>query len=124
MTRTTKRAFNRIPTQLASPVPASNVLLTLAAAKRHTDASRWYPMPIRAGHCSECNVRIPSGQLQRALSGKTIQCEHCHRVLYVGRARAISRGQSMLLRSIIEHENGGGAASFVLGDGPDQLYIF
>jgi hypothetical protein len=82
MTRTTKRAFDRISTQLASPVPASNVLLTLAAAKRHTDGlvDR---MPIRAGHCSECNVRIPSGQLQRALSGKTIQCEHCHHALYV-----------------------------------------
>jgi hypothetical protein len=83
MTRTTQRALNRMATQLASPALASNVLLTRTVAKRNGD-SQGDPMPIRAGHCSECNVRIPSGQLQRALAGKTIQCEHCHRVLYVG----------------------------------------
>ena len=82
MTRTTKRALNRMSTQLASPALASNVLLTRTAAKRNSD-SQVDRMPIRAGHCSECNVRIPSGQLQRALAGKTIQCEHCHRVLYI-----------------------------------------
>jgi len=82
MARTTKRALNRMSTQLASPALASNVLLTRTAVKRNSDnqADR---MPIRAGHCSECNVKIPSGQLQRALAGKTIQCEHCHSVLYV-----------------------------------------
>ena len=82
MTRTTKRALDRMSAQLASPALASNVLLTRTAAKRNSD-SQVDCMPIRAGHCSECNVRIPSGQLQRALAGKTIQCEHCHRVLYV-----------------------------------------
>jgi hypothetical protein len=82
MTKTTKRALNRMPTQLASPVLTSNVLLTPAAAKRNSD-NQVDRMPIRAGHCSECNVRIPSGQLQRALAGKTIQCEHCQHVLFV-----------------------------------------
>jgi hypothetical protein len=82
MARTTKRALNRMFDELANPAPTSNVLLTRTAAKRNND-SQPDSMPIRAGHCSVCNVRIPSGQLQRALGGKTIQCEHCHRVLYV-----------------------------------------
>jgi hypothetical protein len=68
--------------ELANPALASNVLLTRTVAKGNND-SQPDRMPIRAGHCSVCNVRIPSGQLQRALAGKTIQCEHCHRVLYV-----------------------------------------
>jgi len=72
-----------MPTQLASsPALASNVVLTRTAAK-HNSKSQVDRMPIRAGHCSECNVRIPSGQLQRALEGKSVQCEHCHHVLYI-----------------------------------------
>ena len=82
MARTTKRALNRMFDELANPAPTSHVLLTRTAAKRNNDIQP-DSMPIRAGHCSVCNVRIPSGQLQRALGGKTIQCEHCHRVLYV-----------------------------------------
>ena len=82
MARTTKRALNRMFDELANPAPASNVLLTRTAVKRNDD-SQPDRATIRAGHCSGCNVRIPSGQLQRALGGRTIQCEHCHRVLYV-----------------------------------------
>lgn len=82
MARETKRTLRRVVKELATPVLTSNVLLTRTAAKRKND-SQPDSMPIRAGHCSQCNVRIPSGQLQRALAGKTIQCEHCHRVLYV-----------------------------------------
>ena len=78
----TKRALNRMFDELANRTLASNVLLTRAAVKRH-DESQSDRATIRAGHCSGCNVRIPSGQLQRALGGKTIQCEHCHRVLYI-----------------------------------------
>jgi hypothetical protein len=80
MARTTKRALNRMFNEMANPALASNVLLTRMAVKRN-NGSQPDRATIRAGHCSGCNVRILSGQLQRALGGKTIQCEHCHRVL-------------------------------------------
>jgi hypothetical protein len=77
MARMTKRVL-----KLAGAAGASNVLLTRTACE-HTQYDRGELMPIRAGHCSGCNMRIPSGHLQRALGGKTIQCEHCFRSLYV-----------------------------------------
>jgi hypothetical protein len=79
MARITKRALNHMFDKLASPALASNVLLT-RNSEIDIQPDR---IPIRAGHCSGCNVRIPSGQLQRALGGKTIQCEHCLRLLCV-----------------------------------------
>jgi len=82
MARMTKRALNCMFDKQASPALTSNVLVTRAATKRNND-SQPDRMPIRAGHCSGCNMRIPFGHLQRALGGKTIQCEHCFRSLYV-----------------------------------------
>ena len=82
MARKTKKTLRSVVKELATPTLASNVLLTRTVAKRKNDIPP-DSMPIRAGHCSECNVRIPSGQLQRALAGKTIQCEHCDHVLHV-----------------------------------------
>lgn len=82
MVRTSKKTSHRTIKERTTPAPTSNVLLTRTASKRKNDPQPDL-LPIRAGHCSECNVRIPSGQLQRALVGKAIQCEHCHRELYI-----------------------------------------
>jgi C4-type zinc ribbon protein len=84
MARTTKTTLNRRFN--AEAKSESNVLLTRTTVKCVND-SQADRATIRAGHCSGCNVRIPSGQLQRVLTGKTIQCEHCRRVLYVELAR-------------------------------------
>jgi predicted nucleic acid-binding Zn-ribbon protein len=88
MTRTTKRTLLHSVSELTNSAVASSVLLTRAASKRKNDSQR-DAVPIRSGHCSGCSVRIPSAQLQRALAGKTIQCEHCHRVLCVERLEQV-----------------------------------
>lgn len=82
MVRTSKKTSHRTVKERRAPTLTSNVLLTRTASKRKNDPQPGL-LPIRSGHCSKCNVRIPSGQLQRALVGKAIQCEHCHRELYI-----------------------------------------
>ncbi|MGH9429719.1 MAG: hypothetical protein ACRD2L_25825 [Terriglobia bacterium] len=82
MVRTSKKTSHHgVKERTTSPM-TSNVLLTRTASKRKNDPQPDF-LPIRAGHCSQCNVRIPSGQLQRALVGKAIQCEHCHSALHI-----------------------------------------
>ncbi len=80
MARTTKKTLNLMFDKVATPAPASSVLVMRETAKPRKNGSR--NSPIRAIHCSGCNVRIPSALLQRALAGKPIQCEHCHRELF------------------------------------------
>ncbi len=81
MARTTNRALNRMLSKLTNQAATSAVLLTRAA--RPSKNGQPGRIPIRGGHCSGCNVRIPSGHLQRALAGKIIQCERCLLQLYV-----------------------------------------
>src|SRR5690349_13337709 len=82
MTRSTKKSLDRSVDAIRKPSPASRVLLTRATPKRN-GGSESARMPIRAGHCSGCNVRIPLALLQRALASKRIHCEHCHRELLI-----------------------------------------
>ena len=82
MAQTKKKKLDHMFNKLANPASASNVLVTRVAVK-HNKSSQPERVPIRAGYCSGCNMRIPSRLLQRALAGTTIQCEQCSRRLYV-----------------------------------------
>src|SRR5262249_28221038 len=81
MARTNKRAVDRTFERSANSPAALRILVT-KATEGVARGSQRPSSPIRTGHCSGCNVRIPSSQLQRALVGKTIQCEHCRLFLY------------------------------------------
>jgi len=82
MARTKKKVLDPMFYMLADPARASNSSVAVPAA-RLNKSSQSERIPIRAGYCSGCNVRIPSRLLQRALAGATIQCEQCSHKLYV-----------------------------------------
>lgn len=82
MVRTKKRTLDRMFNKLANPAIASSVSVA-HAMERLNKGSQPERIPIRAGYCSGCNIRIPSRLVQRALAGTTIQCEQCSRRLYV-----------------------------------------
>jgi hypothetical protein len=82
MARTKKKLLDPLFHKLADPASASSVSVARPAARLNKSIQP-ERIPIRAGYCSGCNVRIPSRLLQRALAGATIQCEQCSHRLYV-----------------------------------------
>jgi hypothetical protein len=82
MERIKRKSLDRIFKNLGNPARLSGVSVSHAAV-RLNKSSQPERIPIRAGYCSGCNMRIPSRLLQRAMNGTTIQCEQCSRRLYV-----------------------------------------